>query len=254
MNTQHYPHVFVINLYRDTHKKVKIEAQLKSLKLNYSIIEAVDGKLLSSEQITLVYDKKSALKDTKRELSTGEIGCAMSHINIYKKMLKDNMDIAVILEDDAVLNKDFKTIIKQINQFPKKWELMLLGHRIFNTPDCFIKHSSLGKYTIAKSILRLLATHAYIVNIQGAKKLINATKRLSKPIDCYTGNRRCLDVYAFYPAIIDVDETLVSSIDIDGGREKLFKIQNNKTKTKTKIVTSRLLKCLIKKLAYRIGL
>lgn len=73
--------VFVINLARSTERRTSIEQHLSRLNLDYEIVEAVDGSQLSYSDI---------MRETRPlnyALSCGEIGCALSHINIYRKMV-----------------------------------------------------------------------------------------------------------------------------------------------------------------------
>jgi len=93
--------IFVVNLKKDREKKEFIIALCKKYGLQIEFIDAVDGRNLSRANILDVYSKEEAIKNIGRELSSGEIGCALSHKKIYKKMLDENINQALILEDDV---------------------------------------------------------------------------------------------------------------------------------------------------------
>lgn len=55
-----------------------MEQQLNELDIDFDLIMAVTKETLTQEELSL-YSKKDALNCTVRELSRGEIGCALSH-------------------------------------------------------------------------------------------------------------------------------------------------------------------------------
>jgi len=61
-----------------------MERQLRSLDLQFEIIEAIDGMLLGQRELEK-YSKRLAMKTVGRELGSGEIGAALSHGNIWRR-------------------------------------------------------------------------------------------------------------------------------------------------------------------------
>ena len=102
-NPQNVP-IFIVNLKRAVDRKKQIQQICKEYNLNVEFIEAVDGSLLNKEEIECVYSETKTIEKIGRSLSKGEIGCALSHLAIYQKMLKENIKQAIIFEDDIVLN------------------------------------------------------------------------------------------------------------------------------------------------------
>ena len=76
-----------------------MEQQLSRLGMDYEIFPAVDGQHLSDRDL-LQYSAKEATKLIGRELSRGEIGCALSHLRIYEKLIASGDFDCLILEDD----------------------------------------------------------------------------------------------------------------------------------------------------------
>jgi len=52
-----------------------------------------------------------------RNLSLAEIGCAISHLEIYQDILDRNLDSAIVLEDDAILTQNFRQIFDATSSF-----------------------------------------------------------------------------------------------------------------------------------------
>lgn len=99
--------VFLINLDKNVNRLKKCDAQLKRLGVDYVRISGICGRELSDDK------KKGSIRPflwwchAGRRIMDGEIGCALSHISIYKKMIEEGVEIACILEDDVVLDSRF---------------------------------------------------------------------------------------------------------------------------------------------------
>ena len=88
--------IFIINLKKDIDKQQHMEILCKRYNLQCHFIEAVYGKDLDKETLSMVYNKEKSISEFGRELTKGEIGCALSHMNIYKHMIEQNIEKAKI--------------------------------------------------------------------------------------------------------------------------------------------------------------
>ena len=61
-----------------------MDVLLKKYGLNYSIVNGVNGKKLPKNIVINECNKERSIENMGRELTLGEVGCALSHINIYK--------------------------------------------------------------------------------------------------------------------------------------------------------------------------
>lgn len=190
--------IFVVNLKRRLDRREQIEKRLNDLSLtNYEIVDAVDGKELP-EDLSELYNEQSAV-GLHRKLQKSEIGCALSHINIARKVVEQNLDYAIILEDDAEPTLQFKEFIKNFNLEPNKFDFLMFG--CFSSNEWFngkLK-TKIAPYTLAekRSIVYLdkvefavgdttihnphyptqildfvNATHAYMISNNGARFLL----------------------------------------------------------------------------------
>jgi len=117
VNTQKNIHTFIISLPKDRNRREYLEKQLQKLAIPFSVIEAVHGESLSAEELAASYDRKKAINLFNRELSKGEIGCALSHLSIYKRMIAEDIPHALILEDDArILDDDLPATLSTLAQ------------------------------------------------------------------------------------------------------------------------------------------
>jgi len=209
------PPIWVVNLARSPERRRFMQEQFASLDLSYRIINATDGKQLSREELQK-YSKTHALKVKRRELSTGEIGCALTHAKIYRQMLDENLEEVLILEDDIVLTRDLLHVLLQRRKFPPEWEAV-------NFANTWAKAIPLGEpvckdYRVCRFRGIANRTSAYLLNRQGAKKLIEHVYPIRLPADDFVGFTHItgLHLYGITPSVVALAD-FESDIWNDGG-------------------------------------
>ena len=132
--------VFVINWERCKEKAEKMKTRLSGV--DFSFIKAVDGKQLNEEKLKEMDIKLcNEWKDpySGRNLTWGEVGCMMSHYNIYKKCVEENIDVAIILEDDVTIPDNFtdkvNKLITDLNIDIHNWYLCNLCRKSMDDRD-----------------------------------------------------------------------------------------------------------------------
>ena len=110
--------IFVISLKRSKDRRILIKKELDDLDMPFSFFNAINGKLLKpsfqKKMMALrfkAYRNKENLKG-KIKVRHGEVGCALSHIKIYSYIVKKNIPLTLILEDDSEINENLKKIIE----------------------------------------------------------------------------------------------------------------------------------------------
>lgn len=218
--------IFIISLSGSLDRQQLISKNLTTQGLKYEFIEAVDGKSLSEEYKSEVYNSIKAKEFFNRDLLLGEIGCALSHKKIYEKMIHEEIEYAVILEDDAIVDKSVVSAISTCIGNPFKWDLILLGHYATYSESKAIKSQTsfwgkkwYGDLNFLRLTGKTSGTHGYILTYEGAQKLYSNLAKITKPIDHYTSDDKLLDVYALHPTIINPNKKFKSSID-DGNIQR----------------------------------
>jgi glycosyl transferase family 25 len=191
---------YVINLKKRPNRLDFFHKHYK-LDIPYEVFEAVDGNdidiyKLFNEGIIGNIGYQSVLNTNNNiprtyhyELgSTGAIGCALSHINLYKKIVKENQpDTAyLIFEDDALVNTlKLEDINYLVETLPNDWHSYNIGQgrfvdftRVFTSP---IENPWLYKLN------KFYGTHAYVINLKGAKWLLDSNKLfpINQQFDCH---------------------------------------------------------------------
>ncbi|MFT7880590.1 MAG: glycosyltransferase family 25 protein [Sulfurimonas sp.] len=229
--------IFIINLKKDKTKKQHMEHLCKRHHLQCTFTEAVYGKELDEDTISTVYDKKAPERFDQRQLTTSEIGCALSHISIYRKMIEENIAQAVVFEDDIDIKEGFVSVLDHVDMFPRDWEMVLLGYYKGNSDKNNIRSylrprvKITRKHQLVRLIRRGIGAHGYLLNLSGAKKLIEHTSKLTEPIDHYTGDEKYLNVYAISPRVVRLDPVLCQQSNIEEDRKEI-KISSKKHNVK----------------------
>jgi glycosyl transferase family 25 len=162
---------FFINLDHDAGRRAALERQLDALGLQHSRFPGVYGKALSVEAFARHYDHARAI-DQSRELTVGEVGCALSHLGVYRTMIEQNLPYALILEDDAKLGPDVPAVLNALAQqvSPDEPVVTLLTHI-----DRYYKRSAKA-LTADHSTVRLAnyqwLAHGYFVTRAAAQCMV----------------------------------------------------------------------------------
>ena len=214
----------IINLKKDEKKYNILHKKCLENDITPIRIEAIYGKELTKEQL-----KESTSEFSYNYSTLGQIGCWLSHVKCWNYIIDNNLDKALILEDDASFVSDFKNKINDIN-FPEKFDIVFLGITInCSENNTLIKNLLVkiyknllnlpGSYKdISKTLYRpelVLGTQGYIITREGAIKCVNLLNKALGHLDHYLSkNFDKLDVYVSKSNLI-ISETGISDIASD---------------------------------------
>ncbi len=220
---------YIVNLKKDIEKKEHMQNLCQKYGLDVEFIEAVDGKALNEEDITKVYSSKKAIDKIGRELSRGEIGCALSHKMIYQRMVDENISEAIILEDDIDFDDIFLDLLNHMKQFPANAELVLLGYwykgkEVKNVKRLISFHGRIKFFNSLKLVRftkNIHGTYGYFITVSGAEKLLQClNKKIEMSIDHYTGDERFVNLYGIFPAIVKLSDKFDMNTNLEIEREQ----------------------------------
>jgi len=175
--------LFYINLDKRTDKNEKFlnQDQLVFRKiLNHDLIRisGIDGKLLKKEnrQLQQIFD------NSHYKNQSGAVGCALTHIQLYINLINesDEESAYIILEDDAVLCKNFELYFnKLLKKLPNNYDILYFGHHNKIPQEKGVEKKDLiFQLKLAINSTKSLAysyggTFGYIISKNGARKLLN---------------------------------------------------------------------------------
>ncbi|MEH6370930.1 MULTISPECIES: glycosyltransferase family 25 protein [Pectobacterium] len=119
--------VFIVSLAKDTDRRKSIAESLKKESIDFEFIDAILGSDLPREELDRI--KASSPKEFNPTVS--EIGCSLSHQKIYSRIINDNIEWSIILEDDAIVDSSLKNFIDGLSGHDReklnKYALYILG-------------------------------------------------------------------------------------------------------------------------------
>ena len=163
---------FIISLKHETARRQYMENILNTTNItDFSFIDAVYGMTdLHKYNFKVMPDWVDPMQ--KRKINVNEIGCFLSHYSIWKQIINNNIDVALILEDDCVFKDDFNLKFTEILQIDTTtYDYFTLGRNknndVYNLgPEIVIEND----YVIPKYSYN---AHSYLLTNAGAKILAN---------------------------------------------------------------------------------
>lgn len=199
--------IYIISLEKNKERQHIITKRMMQLGLDFEFFFGVDGSLLTQAELSQV-DQQYCRTHFNHEMNPSEVGCAMSHIRIYEKMI-DNIHHALILEDDAYVLSCVPDILSSIMQRPNFDMLYLFHGKAKRWP---LSHKLPHDYRLVRyrspsknSKRCIIGAVAYILSINGAKKLLNHAYPIRMPADYLTGliQKSRLITYGIEPNCVD---------------------------------------------------
>lgn len=204
--------IYIINLERNKERRTFALQKLDSLGLDGEIFPAVDGKTLNRAELeeTKVYSDSLSHEKFSRSLTAGEIGCTLSHLRLYQKMIDENISTAIILEDDAMLVDGAKEKLRElIEKLPDDWDLVQL---IYECTDYEIVVPGVVRF-LSKRCMPV-ASAGYLLRKSGAQKMLQAGYPICYPADSFIGRspRWGTNVYGAKSKLVAINNIFPSDI------------------------------------------
>lgn len=169
---------YVINLDRSPQRWAAISLRLQQFpQLRVHRINAVDGQYLPEVPV-----RKSFVCPA---LSSGTLGCYLSHLSAWKTVRDSGAPYALILEDDVVLHESiFTEILTALCRPPIRtiWDIcsFQLNHRGWPVPM-----AKLGEHQLCAYLTCITGAGAYLVNQKAVQSLIQHAYPIFMPVDHY---------------------------------------------------------------------
>jgi len=200
--------IFVINLEKDTERRSSITGQLSALGLPFELVPGVYGAALSPQELESNYDDRKARWRMARSLVPAELGCALSHLKVYRQMIDRRVPCALVLEDDVRLPAELGSVLEASARtldpcHPDVWLLSpaegrqgASGERAIREGQLLLPYRS-GFYT-----------SSYLLTLAAAKALLAELYPVGDVADCWRRlNRyRVVDLFVLSPPLIHQEQ------------------------------------------------
>lgn len=183
--------IFYINLDDNKERRLHIDTTLKRLNFtNITRISAIDTRTIkkidgykslldNNAYLLLLRNIKENKRHNHRDLTKGSIGCYLSHLKVYNRMLEENIPYAIIFEDDC-------NIIDPNIIF---WEKMkMISDKIPDNVDIFLFDAIIHEYrdNCSKYICQVnffWGSHFYLITQKGINNILKYLLPIQYQID-----------------------------------------------------------------------
>lgn len=175
---------YVLHLLRAEKRRANARHLLDSCGLEGQIWPAVDGAAMSSSDLDTVYGGDLFAPRYPFRLRTGEIGCFLSHRQIWAEMQSRPEEAALILEDDAGLEPGrFATALGLAARHVQRLGYIQLQTRPPKSPSQLIDKS--GDCALVIPDEAGLRTTAQLVSRAAAARLLALSETFDRPVDTF---------------------------------------------------------------------
>jgi glycosyl transferase family 25 len=210
------PPVWAISLGRATQRRASVLEAFRRVGIPVSIIEAVDGQELTASQ-RRVYSPRRAMRQKGRYLTRGEVGCALSHLSVYERLVKEDIPSVLVVEDDVSPSPDLVEILKSLDRLPTDWDVVTL-HSLFASarPEPIEGGGVTGRHRVCRYAQMPFGSQCYLINRAGAEKALRVAYPICLPADDLLYRRwpTGLAVYGIEPSPVTAG-TLPSEVHAD---------------------------------------
>jgi glycosyl transferase family 25 len=200
--------IWVLSLEESVDRRIEVSRHLRAIDLPFQLFPAVDGCRLGPAELRSIYSEEDAHRALGRPMTPGEIGCSLSHLAIYQRMISADLDGLVVLEDDARAKAGLRFVLERMEQWPHDWEVMYLYHLGNDANHISLRRQApLGpRHRIVRFSDRPLCTVAYAIRASAARKLLRAGFPVSVPADeLLNGYAIPVDLrrYGIHPVVVE---------------------------------------------------
>lgn len=212
--------IYCINLRRRPDRWRRMTRRFLRERLNVTRFDAIDGGAIDPETlppslISLQYDttENAGWDPLVRpgvvcRLTSGEVGCILSHLAVWDDLLSSRRANAIVLEDDVDLAPKFQAAAARLLRHRRSWDLIYLGYQTAGEPPAAIKDSGLGKPE------HLFGTFAYAISRRGAARLM-ALLPITGPLDVFLSSSFSrLAVWCAVPPLVQYQPRSMRDSDI----------------------------------------
>ena len=163
-----FPPIYVISLKRTPERRLHIQRQLDTLGLEYEFVDvndidkyemdskayrmriarslSIDESLLENKYAAIIDHAKTAKDKNWKNENLGQLAIVLSHIRIYDLMVKNGINRACILEDDATLLSTFPEVLRIAPKL--QWDILLLASQPSNFSSAVIQKKFIQRIRI----------------------------------------------------------------------------------------------------------
>ena len=198
--------IFIINLEKDKDRFNNICNQLQSYNFyNYERVDAIYGK--------------DVYHNYNTKLRPSQLGCYLSLLKTCNKIVEQNLEYGIVLEDDVTITEWFVKLEEIIKTLPMSFDVCWIGNSRGHWPrnTCNLipsyDYDKISKYKINDFVYKIdylnnenynypVGGYGLVISRKGAYKIISDINHFLEPSDMYLVKNINLEKYMTVPSII----------------------------------------------------
>ncbi len=209
---------FLINLDRHPDRLAAAQKRLLQAGVDAVRVSAVDGSSLSPAARRAAVARFHALLARGRLYTPGQIGCALSHHAVYRRMAEENIPAALVFEDDVLLSPDFPASLSAAET------LLDAGRRqVFLFSDGTQTPLSGDGHAFVRA-KDGDCSEAYLITLPAARELLRVNSPMVVTLDSWSrfAARGHIELFRATPATATQDHTFPSVVPVNGRPANVF--------------------------------
>lgn len=212
--------MYCINLKKRADRRFQmIKTFAKANIPTYNFFDAVDGSTLK-----LNLELTNLFRNNNFNYRCGVIGCALSHYNLWKKLIADPLsNYYVVFEDDVVFCENFNYLFSDtLAKIPADSDITYLGYTMTainrEKYNHIYKNNTVSTVVVTNLALDIFGVglFSYVISKKGAEKMVNyiAKYGIQDPID-YVPLKSNLKLYECRPHLVFTESVQNHSVNVD---------------------------------------
>ena len=175
----------VINLAARADRREHVARQFERAGVaGYSFFEAVNGRAHPDHPLFRLYDAaaRERVKGQGRGLKLSQLGCYASHYLLWQECVSSGEPL-IVVEDDAIILDNFPELLACAPDLARRWPLVWLHDNDKPGRNPTSAAGRTGPFELRKVLKSHYRTVGYLLNPQGAQRLLQYSQRWIYPVD-----------------------------------------------------------------------
>ncbi|MCL5254769.1 MAG: glycosyltransferase family 25 protein [Gammaproteobacteria bacterium] len=173
--------IYLLNRAEEKTRLEHFRIQAGRLRQSFARIDAVNADQVQVSSELSHYDETNNAQHYYRSLTMSEIATYISHRFAWQRMLDDDVDFAIVLEDDVLLANSFAYLARTIAELEQPWHVLKLAEPYARVKSKGIERC--GAATLVRYPDIPLGTSAYVITREGAEAMLRWSEGFYRPLD-----------------------------------------------------------------------
>jgi len=188
-----------------------ITEAMDHLGLKFSFHDAIDGRQRLPPEYEGEIDRNLTPQTCGKTMSDSEYACALSHSEVYSRILNDTLTGAVVLEDDSIIGPSFKRFV--LEEHYRSFSMVFLAHGVAWGRRGTRKDLFPG-CTVWELVANPYRATGYSIQAGLAQNILEHMKPICRPADAWPCDLSRFGAVVAHPSLVGFDDDLQSTIQM----------------------------------------